>query len=771
MLRRLSRLRGRSFGEIKFRSAQAVALRGERLRLCLGLGPVFVTTSSVTQRSRLGLVAQEPRAFALALARGDANAVDLLRGRAHQLRAGQVQLLGLAPMNVGATPNWHRDPMSGLIAPRKHWSQVPYLDAALVGDHKSLWEVNRHQYLLAPALMWLIDGEAEDFQLVQRHLSSWLDANAPTVGVNWASSLEVAYRAITWLWLLWLLQEASWDRTVLNRLHSALEYSGRHVERYLSVYFSPNTHLTGEALSLFYLGSLLPSSRHGERWRRKGAAILEDWLDRQVHADGVYTEQASLYQRYTAEIYLHYLQIARATGWPVAGKVTRALHGLFDVLRSMASASAELPLIGDDDGGQLLPLDQRSPEQIAGVLLAGATALSRPDWVPEGVCFPAVSYALCGVEQTDAMLKTAATGKEPRWRDRYFPQGGVAVLRDGWNAHSAVALIDAGPHGVLNCGHAHADALAMTLSLGAVPLFVDRGTLTYIGAERNEFRSTASHNTLEFDGESSVTPGRPFQWETVPARASGTMTVHGPVTVFKGLAHGHADSPRPSQHRRAVAHARGGAWLVVDVGSRRDLARATVRWQLAPGLTAKANEGVLTISDRAGARVAEWVSAGGKSLTQSVRQVSLRYGHQTPAVVLKIDTGPEARIISLIVPREVDQTARVRLRHEPQAAIAAWSDAQGCHELWVPTSPRVAFVAPGNITAVTQALWLTSATGGLADLFAPDRLIAIGAHSLQAEGIEHRVTSTPKSDPSDVVASRSGSRWNTLAGITPWASD
>ena len=42
------------------------------------------------------------------------------------------------------------------------------------------------------------------------------------------------------------------------RLLKFLEVSARHVERYLSTYFSPNTHLTGEALGLLYIGTQFP---------------------------------------------------------------------------------------------------------------------------------------------------------------------------------------------------------------------------------------------------------------------------------------------------------------------------------------------------------------------------------------------------------------------------------------------------------------------------------------------------------------------------------
>jgi hypothetical protein len=229
MFNKISRLRGRSMAELGFRVSQARGIIGERLRLRFRLGRDYEageTSAAVLLRgidevlSILSGGFQAPRAIMARFAQLDRKAADELSGQALLLRRGAVNLLGLPSVFIGATPDWHRDAVSGFVAPRRHWSRIPYLNAALVGDHKSLWEVNRHQYLYAPAICWLLDSDAEDFYLVQRHLNSWLQENPPALGVNWASSLEVAYRAMTWCWLLWLLKDAPWDETVLKRVRA-----------------------------------------------------------------------------------------------------------------------------------------------------------------------------------------------------------------------------------------------------------------------------------------------------------------------------------------------------------------------------------------------------------------------------------------------------------------------------------------------------------------------------------------------------------------------
>jgi hypothetical protein len=755
-----------------------LAVRVQRLRLGVGRQPTYRSDLTAPEEllqsidKTLGVLGgdrQRPHDIVAGLACVDHMALAALRARAGRLRAGRVQLLGLPELTIGSAPNWHRDLASGAIAPRRHWSRIRYLDVRVAGDHKSLWELNRHQYLFAPALTWLADGSDAEFQLVQSHLSSWLDDNPPAIGVNWASSLEVAYRAITWCWLLWLLQDAPWSSSLLSRMGDAMERSGLHVERNLSLYFSPNTHLTGEALSLFYLALVLPRSRHASRWREKGSSILETWLARQIYPDGVYTEQAALYQRYTAEIYVHYARLAWASGQPVTAALTRSLNNSFDVLRTMASADVSLPMIGDDDGGQLLPLDQRSPEQIAGVLLVGATALNRPELAPSGACLPALSYALCGVVQTNAMLASTMPVQLPQWRDRYFPDGGVAVLRDDWSDNAAVAVIDAGPHGVLNCGHAHADALTMTLSLGAQPLFIDRGTLTYVGAERNEFRCTRSHNTVEFDGESSVTPLGPFQWGPRPVRASGELSIFESRTLFRAQAAGHVDSDRPSLHRRVVAHAPYGAWLVLDAPERAGLTSLVVRWQLAPGLMAAGHDHGLDILDRNGRLLAVVTILGVNSVTQSVREVSLRYGHRTPATVIEAMAKPATHVVTLVVPASGPEHAvRLSASNELSATICEWTDSGGDHQVWVPRDSGTPVQVPGGLGAAAQALWLTARARQASDsMFEPELAIAMGVSRLSLGEAVIVAAATADSAVGDVVAGRRAGRWAILSRLHP----
>ena len=149
----------------------------------------------------------------------------------------------------------------------------------------------------------------------------------------------------------------------------ALKYlylHGRHIEQYLSKYYSPNTHLTGEALGLYYLGTQLPFFKRSERWRKLGEDILFDEVIKQIHPDGVYFEQSTWYQRYTADIYSQF-SILRSldpeAGFDLRGQeVEERIELAFDHMMHMTMPDGTTPLIGDDDGGRMLPLTHTTPD-------------------------------------------------------------------------------------------------------------------------------------------------------------------------------------------------------------------------------------------------------------------------------------------------------------------------------------------------------------------------------------------------------------------------
>src|SRR5438105_15478153 len=77
-----------------------------------------------------------------------------------------------------------------------------------------------------------------------------------------------------------------------------------HIEQNLSYYFSPNTHLLGEALALYVCGRSLPLLRCSADREALGRRVLLDEAHRQVSCDGGHCERSTHYHRYTLDFYL-----------------------------------------------------------------------------------------------------------------------------------------------------------------------------------------------------------------------------------------------------------------------------------------------------------------------------------------------------------------------------------------------------------------------------------------------------------------------------------
>ena len=97
-----------------------------------------------------------------------------------------------------------------------------------------------------------------------------------------------------------------------------------HVAHNLSSYFSPNTHLSGEALALYAVSTAFPELRRSAaRAGTAGRTILLREAESQVRADGGHAELSAHYHRYSTDFYLLALMVARASG-DAARRVLRA---------------------------------------------------------------------------------------------------------------------------------------------------------------------------------------------------------------------------------------------------------------------------------------------------------------------------------------------------------------------------------------------------------------------------------------------------------------
>ncbi len=456
--------------------------------------------------------------------------------------------------------NWHLDPVHGKRAPLDPWFKIPFLDFAVVGDHKVTWELNRHQHLVTLAKARLLSGREKYTRELMAQWHSWSKANPYPLGINWGSTLEVAFRSLSWIWVDQLLAGDAQYVELRPELVSALAFHGRYIERYLSTYFSPNTHLLGEAVALFFLGTLYPQMTGAARWKESGWQIVLHEATRQVRPDGVYFEQSLYYHVYALDFFLYSRLLAARNGMEIPHAYDAILGRMLDVLAALAQAGPAEGF-GDDDGGRLGNPRRNRTEHMTDPLALGAVMYSRGSSAAQ---LTEESIWLFGNQAVEELSKTQTS---PTAHSLAFPDGGLYVLADS-EPHAEVMVVDAGPQGVGRSGHGHADALSLRLTMDGRRCLVDSGSGVYISKDpedRDTFRGTGAHNTVRVDGVDQAVAGEPFSWTHIPTTQAENWVVGKSFTYFVGSHNGYARLADPVLHRRHVLKIAGDLWLVRDV--------------------------------------------------------------------------------------------------------------------------------------------------------------------------------------------------------------
>lgn len=583
---------------------------------------------------------------------------------AESVRAGRFDLLGYKGLVFGDPISWRLDPISGRRSPLVHWTSIDALDSAVVGDSKVVWELNRLQFLVTLGLAYRASGDEGNAFAFASLVRSWIRENPAGIGINWVSSLEAAFRILSLSWALSLFRlSPQLTPGLFREITESIETHAAHIERYLSRHSSPNTHLTGEALGLFYAGTLLKDNPLAARWRTLGQSILDEQIHHQVLPDGVYFEQATAYQVYTIEIYLHYLILAARNRLPAPSDLAVTVQRMLDVLLALRRPDGGVPSIGDQDGGSLLPLVRREPHDARGVFAVAAAFFGRADfaWAAEAVQ-PEALWLLGPA----ALTVFEATGAAPPSVGSRAFTGGYVVMRSGWQRTAHHLVFDVGPLGCPITGaHGHADLLSVVVSPFGEPFIVDPGTCVYAAdpAFRQHFRGTAAHSTVTVDGLGQAEPSGPFGWRQRPRVHLRRFESNRDFDFADASHDAYRRLADPVTHRRRVVFVKSpGYWVIVDdlAGSAEHRFEQSFQFAALPvGRTpdgwvrARGSRGRgLLIRTFADAPVEARIDSG--SLQPIAGWISANYGQRSPAprLVFSVAAAASIRMLTLLFPVE-----------------------------------------------------------------------------------------------------------------------
>lgn len=602
-----------------------------------------------------------------------------LIARADAVCGARFEILAYGALSFGQPINWHLDPVSGKESPSVHWSRLDPLAPGQVGDSKVVWELNRHQWLLDLGQAFELTGDEQYADVFIALVTDWVERNPFARGINWSSALEVAMRLISWCWALAFFKGS--DALTPERFQAILAGLQRHadfVERNLSRYFSPNTHLTVEALALYYAGTLLPELHGAGRWRETGRHVLLEQLPVQVPEGGVYFEQSTRYQYYTVEIYLHFAILAARNNDPLPDLVNERLREMLHFLLDVRRPDGTVPQIGDTDGGWLCPLLRREVGDYRGLFATAALFLKDARLAGAATSNALESLYLLGDKAGKDWPDPGAELPSPQ-NAGVLHAGACVVMRSGGDTAAHQLIFDTGPLGChVSGGHGHADLLAVQCSAFGENYLVDPGTGCYTAdsAWRRHFRSTGAHSTLMVDGLDQAEPDGPFSWRERPVARLLEFT-SDPGLVYAAAQHdAYTRLADPVRHQRRVWFIDKTLWLVVDdvFGAARH--QLDLRFQFAPLPVLEEADGWVRAQSRAmGSATGSATGSAGSLLLKTFAAQPLRreivsgaseppvgwyspnYGQVVPAPALTVSLNADLplRLATLIIPmRDAD---------------------------------------------------------------------------------------------------------------------
>lgn len=459
-----------------------------------------------------------------------ADAHDIVR-RADAIVQHRFDLLGSGETLLGDSIDWHADFKSGRRWPLVHHSriQLVYDDGS---DVKVPWELSRCQHLPLLAAAARVSGETAYLDELGQQLCSWIAANPVELGVNWASTMDVAIRAANWTAALAVAGEAVATAPWLDDVLASLLLHGRFIRSHPGRTEVRGNHYLSHVAGLLVVASLFSRSAEGRGWIDWAVPELGRELEHQVLPDGCANEASTSYHRLVTELFVCGSQAAAALApGQLGGTAEPIIERMLDFVADYTRPDEESPRIGDADDARFLPLD------LYGVDASGHLHL----------------------------FEQAGRSYEPARSHSAYVDGGFYVMR----GRGMYVILHCGPTGGGGLGwHGHNDQLAFELAVDGRPLVVDPGSYVYTSdpEQYTRFRSTRFHATLEIDGaeQNDLRVSRMF---LLPDRTQSECVrwqTDGDDATFVGRHHGYEALASPAVHTRSVQLDAAARRLVIE---------------------------------------------------------------------------------------------------------------------------------------------------------------------------------------------------------------
>ena len=408
-------------------------------------------------------------------------------------------LLGSGPVNLGEHIDWSLDFKTGHHWPLSYYKEISYKNWKLKSDIKVPVELSRflHATILGKAY-WLTGEEKYAKEYIDQ-LTEWIAKNPVGLGVNWFCAMDVAIRAVNWIWGFYFCRNSQYlDKEFLVSFLKSLILHGRHIYDNLENKGNMTTnHYIADLVGLIYLGIFFKKSSEAQSWYSFARDEILRELNKQIYTDGGDYEHSTCYHRFVLEMFYSAALLCRLNEdeWP--GWAWQKIHKMFLFISGIVKPDGRIPQIGDNDSGRLHKLQLSEDElDVKYLFPIGAALFEDPNLKFNETSYSEEALWLLGVRASESYRALDCAASLNDLPSVAFRESGLYVIRDKkfYCIISARAQEKGG-------GHAHNDQFSFELQNHGSDIIVDPGTFIYSGDKdkRNLYRSTRMHNVTMID--------------------------------------------------------------------------------------------------------------------------------------------------------------------------------------------------------------------------------------------------------------------------------
>ena len=483
-------------------------------------------------------------------------------------------------VNVFSIVDWHADLKEKYTWPDMHYIMLDYRAAYRPQNYDKHFEIkfplelNRFHHFLYIAQCYAKSNTSEEKdilkQIVKTQILDWISKNPYGYGVNWFCAMDVAIRAINWIWTFkTIFTDCNEDDYMFReRFLSSLYLHGKYIERNLEAHpLHPTNHYISDLVGLLCIGLFLQSNR-SRMWVDFARKELVSEMQRQVYTDGSDYEASTAYHMLVLELFYLTALLCKQNGVFLPKVFWTKLEKMFYFVLGIVKDDGTFPQIGDNDSGKILPFSARKPLDCSYILAVGAVLFENPDFAIHEFGYSSEVECLFNSDSERLWNKLSKLGRitSTNLPSCRFADAGLYIMRSK-NNYMCISCGTNGQNG--NGGHSHNDKLSFELRINGEDIFVDPGTYVYTSdyIERNLFRSTAYHNTIRLDGK-EINEFEEFELFRMKGQGKGvevTWASDEEFDLFVGQHDGYMRLSPPVIHRRSILFIKSTLqWVIFD---------------------------------------------------------------------------------------------------------------------------------------------------------------------------------------------------------------